>query len=480
MRILHISAECYPAAKAGGLGDVAGALPKYLNRIGHDASVVIPKYETPWIMDQETETVFEGRAPYGSGEFGFRVERVKGAELGFDLFLIHIPGRFDREGIYIDPWSGHPYWDEMDRFFSFQIAALEWVVHLDEVPDMIHTHDHHTGLVPFLMSHCFRFNKLRNVPAVLTIHNGEYQGRYAHGNYLRLPAFNLDEIGLLEWDEQLNSLAAGIKCAWRVTTVSEGYLGELMENCHGLETLLRSEKQKTLGLINGIDTEVWDPASDPFLEKNYTSRSRKSGKKANKKFLCDEFRLDPDRPMISFIGRLVMEKGADLLPDIIRRVREVEAEVNILILGTGDPALHEELTKLKEGFIGYFNTRLEYNEALAHKIYAGSDFLLMPSRVEPCGLNQMYAMRYGTLPIVRATGGLADTVIDLSDENGYGLTFNSLTVDEVMESIYRGIDLYKKEKFFSDNQKRIMNLDFSWDQAARDYEKMYKELLQEV
>lgn len=478
MKILHISAECYPAAKAGGLGDVVGALPKYMNRIGHEVSVVIPKYQTDWILQQKTEAVFEGRAPYATGEFTFQVEKVLHEDLGFDLFVIDIPGRFDRPGIYIDPWSGHPFWDEMDRFFCFQIAALEWVVHLDSKPDIIHAHDHHAGLVPFLNTECFRFDKLRSIPVVLTIHNGEYQGRYEQGNYLKLPAFNLDRLGLLEWDGQLNSLAAGIKCAWRVTTVSKGYLQELMESFQGVEKLLRVEQQKLEGLINGIDVDVWDPSADPHLEKNYTARTRQSGKKTNKQFLCETFQLDPDRPLFSFIGRLVQEKGADLLPKMIRRAMDEKLEINILILGTGDPSLHKELKRLKGDYVGYFNTKLEYNESLAHRIYAGSDFLLMPSRVEPCGLNQMYAMRYGTVPIVRATGGLADTVIDLSQKEGYGFTFESLAVEDVMESIRRGIALYEKGKAFSENRKKIMNLDFSWDNAVRDYVSMYEKLLE--
>ncbi|MEX2600110.1 MAG: glycogen/starch synthase [Balneolaceae bacterium] len=477
MQILHISAECYPAAKAGGLGDVAGALPKYLNRHGHKTQVVIPKYQTDWILSQKTSKVFEGGAPYGMSEFSFRIEKVEGAGLGFDLFLADIPGRFDREGVYADPRSGYAFWDEMDRSFTFQIAVLEWLVHLKKLPDIVHVHDHHTALAPFMMSRCFRYEKLRTIPNVLTIHNGEYQGIYDREAYLRLPAFNLQQLGILDWDGRFNALAAGIKCAWQVTTVSEGYLGELEKNCHGLEHLLRAEKAKTSGLINGIDVEVWDPATDPLLEKNYNIRSAKSGKEANKKMLCEEFGLNSEKPLFSFIGRLVREKGADLLPKLIQNCSKEELPLNLLILGTGDPELHKQLIELKEKFVGYFNTRLEYNESLAHTIYAGSDFLIMPSRVEPCGLNQMYAMRYGTVPIVRATGGLADTVIDISQPDGYGFTFDELSVDAALTSIRQAIALYEKKKPFSDNRRKIMKLDFSWENAARRYETLYNQLI---
>lgn len=476
MNIFHVSAECYPAAKAGGLGDVVGALPKYLNRNGQQASVIMPKYKTDWIKQQDTNVVFESKAPYGQKTFSFSIEEVNKSMLGFPLFLVNIPGKFDREGVYIDPWSGYAFWDEMDRFFSFQIAVLEWFVNRVDKPDVVHCHDHHTALIPFMMTRCYRYDKLNSIPTVLTIHNGEYQGKYDRFQYSMLPAFNLDDIGLLDWDGSLNALASGIKCAWKVTTVSQGYMNELMEFCHGLEILLRQEAPKTAGIINGIDVEVWDPQTDPYLEKNYTIRSRKSGKKANKAFLCNEFELDEGRPLFSFIGRLVREKGADLLPEIIELSMDEGLELNIMILGTGDPSLHRIFNQLRGKYVGYFDTRLEYNEKLAHKIYAGTDFLLMPSRVEPCGLNQMYAMRYGSFPVVRSTGGLADTVIDISEEGGYGILFEKFDVDAAMESIRRSVDYYNKTRQFSENSKRLMELDFSWEKASGLYVNLYKQL----
>jgi starch synthase len=208
-KILHISAECYPAAKAGGLGDVVGALPKYLNRRGFEASVVIPKYKTDWIDKAETRTIFEGTAPYGLNRFSFTIEQVEGDEPGFPLYLANIPRKFDREGIYTDPWSGHGFWDEMDRFFSFQIAVLEWVAQSGRQPDLVHCHDHHAALVPFMMTQCYRFDKLDSVPTVLTIHNGEYQGRYDLHSYTRIPAFNLDAIGLEALDHAVPARRVG-------------------------------------------------------------------------------------------------------------------------------------------------------------------------------------------------------------------------------------------------------------------------------
>jgi starch synthase len=476
MKIIHITAECYPAAKAGGLGDVAGALPKYLNQLGHHASVILPFYQTDWLKRAETETIFEGQAPFAGDFFPFSVHKVKKPDLGFDFYLVNIPGRFDRPGIYIDPWSGHPYWDEKERFYSFQIAALEWLSQRNDLPDIVHCHDHHTGLVPFMMSHCFRFDKFSKIPSILTIHNGEYQGRHDMGSYAILPAFNLEKLGLLEWDGSMNSLAAGIKSAWKVTTVSKGYMQELLEYCHGLEYLLRSEEQKTTGILNGIDTEVWDPSADSYLEDNFSLRNYKKGKAANKSFLCEQFDLDLEKPLFSFIGRLVREKGADLIPLLIEKCRANGTDANFFVLGTGDPALHEIFSNLQSSYMGYFDTRLEYNEQLAHRIYAGSDFLLMPSRVEPCGLNQLYSMRYGTIPLVRKTGGLADTVIDISEDNGYGLVFEDFDLEQAAEAVRRGVELFQEKQFFNKVRRRIMGLDFSWQSAAKNYVNLYQSL----
>ena len=383
MNITHISAECYPAAKAGGLGDVVGALPKYLNKAGDEAMVVLPYYQTDWLKDVEKDFIYEGSFPFEGKSIGFSVHRVSREVLGFELYLVDIPGRFDRPGIYIDPWSGHPYWDEMERFFSFQIAALEWLNNRKQIPDIIHCHDHHTGLVPFLMKECFRFERFKETPSILTIHNGEYQGRYPMDVYQKLPAFNLENLGILEWDDQVNCLGAGIKTAWKVTTVSEGYMSELLDYCGGLELLLRQEEQKTTGIVNGIDVDVWNTKTDPLLEKNFTTRSVEKGKDLNKHELCEQFSVTADRPLFAFIGRLVREKGADLIPDLIKTCHEQGIKASFIVLGTGDPALHEIFRKLEDSHVGYFDSRLEYNEKLAHQIYAGSDFLMMPSGLNP-------------------------------------------------------------------------------------------------
>lgn len=474
MNIIHISAECYPVAKAGGLGDVAGALPKYLNKAGQNASVILPHYHNKWLQKAETELIFEGRAPYGHSSFAFRVSRLKKPGLGFELILIDIPGRFDRPGIYLDPWSGYPYWDEKERLFSFQIAALEWIQQQETKPDIIHCHDHHTALIPFMVTQSYHFTSLKSIPTILTIHNGEYQGRYDMGSAGLLPDFDSFYTGLLDWNGSLNALASGIKTAWRVSTVSKGYLKELQEYCNGLEILLRKEAGKSTGILNGIDNEIWNPETDEFLEVNYTINNFKMGKAKNKAFLCEKFGLSEERPLFSFIGRLVREKGADMIPDLIRECKYRKIEASFFVLGTGEPYLHSIFEGLQGEHTGYFDSRLEYNEQLAHRIYAGSDFLLMPSRVEPCGLNQLYSMRYGTIPLVRKTGGLADTVMDVSEEDGYGLVFKNFNLHEALTAVERGVELFNKKRLFDSMRKRVMMLDFSWEIAANNYIDMYQ------
>jgi starch synthase len=476
MHIIHLSAECYPAAKAGGLADVVGSLPKYLNQLGHNCEVVIPKYDNHWIGSQEYETVFEGAFSMVSEQVRFSVLRMTEDTLGFPFYVIDIPGRFDRPGIYIDPWSGHGYWDELERFVSFQIASLEWIKSLDEKPELVHCHDHHTGLVPFMLSQCNRYRDMADIPTVITVHNAEYHGEHDLDNFKLLPAFNIDNLGLLDWDGRLNSLAAGLKSAWQITTVSKNYMNELADNSSGLELLFEKEQEKSTGIINGIDTEVWDPNTDELIEYNFNFRNRKKGKAENKAHLCKEFGLNPELPTISFIGRLVREKGADLLPDLFKQIMYSDQEVNFVLLGTGDPQLHQVFARMESDHVGYFDATLEYNEKLAHQMYAGSDFILMPSRVEPCGLNQMFAMRYGTVPIVRAVGGLKDSVIDISEKDGYGITFDDFSLEAASDAISRAVDLYTDSKQYSEVLSRVMKLDFSWKSSAQEYIKMYKAL----
>ena len=279
----------------------------------------------------------------------------------------------------------------------------------------------------------------------------------------------------MDWDNCINPLAAAIKCAWRVTTVSPSYMEELKENANGLEALLTHESAKCSGILNGIDTNVWNPETDEYIVKTYSKTSALSGKKANKDWLCQSYGLDPKRPLFAFIGRLVGEKGADLFPEIFDEALNSH-KISVLLLGSGNAAVEDQLKDLKDKHIGAYNAYIGYSEKLSHIIYAGADFLLMPSRVEPCGLNQMYALRYGTIPIVSSVGGLKDTVIDI-DPDGFGIRHEKVAVPEVVTAIARGVALFEDEDRFKKIRQFILTIDHSWNASAQEYIQLYKSLI---
>ncbi|WP_309640821.1 glycogen/starch synthase [Flavobacterium sp.] len=469
MEIFHLSAECYPVAKVGGLADVVGALPKYQNQLGRYAKVVVPAYNNKFFQENEYNVVHQGQLKLGHFLFSYSILKEKTKKLGFELYQIAIPELFDRPNVY-------SYEDDTERFLAFQIAFLNWLIETNQYPDMLHCHDHHTSLIPFMVQHCFNYQNLRNTPTILTIHNGQYQGWFGYDKLHYLPQFDLSKIGYLEWNGTINPLASAIKCSWKITTVSPSYLDEISNHANGLENLMRWERPKSLGILNGIDTEVWNTKTDALMAKNYTLKDFKKGKAENKAFLCSHFNLDPAKPLFTFIGRLVGEKGADLLPQICSvALHQNQGEINILILGSGDPNVEKELSSLQNFYHGNYNAYIGYNEKLAHIIYAGADFLLMPSRVEPCGLNQMYALRYGTIPIVRRTGGLRDTVIDMGD-GGFGICHNDTSVFDVTHSISRAIALFHDSKKFDAIRKTIQQIDHSWDKVAAQYIEVYQSL----
>jgi starch synthase len=331
--------------------------------------------------------------------------------------------------------------------------------------------------VPFLLQYSKLYTRLAKTPTVFTIHNGQYHGAFGWDKLSYLPEIDLTKTGLLDWSGGINPLASAVRCCSKFTTVSPSYLEELAISSNGLEYLFFIERAKGTGIINGIDTEIWNPVTDPMIVENYTADKVTTGKQKNKEALCARFNLAPKKPLISFIGRLVLEKGADLLAVAIEKsLVDFAGKVNFLILGTGEADMEKSLQELKEKYPKDCNVYIGYNEELAHLVYAGSDFLLMPSRVEPCGLNQLYSLRYGTVPVVRSTGGLKDTVIDFGDEGGYGIRFNNTSVEDMCYAISRAIVLFKDTALLQELRKRMMALDFSWDVSAKQYMELYKSL----
>ncbi|MCA5006733.1 glycogen synthase [Sphingobacterium sp. WQ 366] len=471
MKVIHVSVECYPVAKVGGLADVVGALPKYQRKLGIDASVVMPWYNKPYVQSHQFEKIAEGGFYQGSQYLTYTVFLHDEANLGFPLYLIKIPGLLDRPEVY-------EYEDESDQWIAFQHAFLHWIVNSNVRPDVINCHDHHTGLIPFFLKYGNDFRELSTIKTLFTIHNGRYQGWMNWNKGILLPAFDTWRWGLMDWSGAINSLSSAVRCCDAYSTVSEGYLGELTEEATGLENLFISEAYKAHGIVNGIDTDLWDPAIDPLISANYNKVNVVKGKKVNKDIFCDKNGLEKNAFLLTYIGRFAYEKGADILSLFIDDFYTAsDHKLNIFILGSGDVEIQQKIERVYEKYKPKVAVFFGYNEALAHEAYAASDFILMPSRVEPCGLNQLYALKYGTIPIVRAIGGLKDTVVDIDQDGGYGFVFQDFNEESVSHTIIRALDYSSKQVNMNRIRKRAMSLDFSWDKSAKKYIDLYNQLL---
>lgn len=472
MNVIHISTECYPAAKAGGMGDVVGSLPKYLAKFGVKGSVLIPKYSMPWFQDKEYREVWGQVFQMGAERIHYSIQLVTNANLGFDLYVADIPGKFDRNSIYLD-YDGEGYRDEVERNISFQTAALHFLNNNISKFDLVHCHDHMTGLIPFFMKFGLSFRNLVETPTFFSIHNAAYHGRYSWFHRHNLPAFYAEHSGLIDWDDHIHGLAAAVKCATKVNTVSPSYMQEIREMPNSLSYLFKNEEGKSMGILNGIDNESWDPKTDPLIDFN-RGRSWDEFKNKNKEAFGKEYGLDTSMPWFSFIGRFSGQKGVDLIPPAVHSILESNRKACFIILGTGSKDLEDQIISLQRP--GRVKALIMYNEAVAHKIYAASDFMMMPSRFEPCGLNQMFAMRYGTVPVVRATGGLKDTVIE-DPEVGTGFLHADATAKDLQATIIRALEAYEGKTNFKRIRTRCVRKNFSWEKSAETYANEYKKLV---
>lgn len=464
MNILHASFECYPVAKVGGLADVVGTLPSYQNTLEVNSTVIMPYYANGF--DTEIfDIIFKGSVKLDTSihEYIIYTTHINKTR----ILCCYVKGLLDTSKVY-----GYEY--DLYRYLIFQLVVLDFILNNNDF-DIIHCHDHHTALIPFLINNSYAYSSLNKISTVLTIHNAQYQGQFSHDFIKLLPEFDFTKVGLLDWYGNVNPLAAGIKCANAVTTVSPSYMSELINEANGLEGLLQTESYKCKGILNGIDVDFWNPSTDSMIFKNYKVSNVISGKKGNKKEVCAKYGLDISKPLFGFIGRLVGEKSADLLPEAIRTILSSNLNINFLVLGSGHESIENDLIALKNEFPHNFNTHIGYDEKLSHWVYAASDFLLMPSRVEPCGLNQMYSLRYGTIPIVRRTGGLKDTVIDIGD-GGFGICHDKASVWDIEYSVNRALALYENKELYRKIQKEIMKIDHSWTKSAQEYINLYKSI----
>lgn len=469
MRILHVSMECFPYSKVGGMADVVGALPEVLAAEGADCRVLTPHYPQLYKGDTGDEIaafdVWVGDAPH----------RVRLLDTGEAGILVDQPTAFDRAGVYYDPLTGDGYEDSLYRCLVLQQAA-RIAVRDGHVPaDVVHCHDNHTGLLPAYLKDD------GGPPSVFTIHNLAYQGLYS-GDLFWLTGLARDRFfghSAFEFHGDLSLMKAGLILADRITTVSPSYAAEIVrpEFGHGLDGVLRWRGDRLSGILNGIDAELWNPATDPRLAANYSATERQ-GKAACKKALCKEFglRYRAKTPLIGLVSRLTYQKGLDLVGHILPHLARRGAQ--IALLGSGDPSILDLFRGAQGRWPGQVALWEGFSEDLAHRVYAGADIFAMPSRFEPCGLSQMYAMRYGSVPVVTKMGGLIDTVTPFDEEHrdGTGILADWATSDSVQGALDYALDLFPRKRLWNRMVGNGMKKDWSWARPARAYVALYEEL----
>ena len=486
MKILMVSAECVPFAKTGGLADAVAALAGSLSNLGHDVKIVMPRY---YKIDRKTLNKLEGPlgVPVGIGQEWTAVYStdLPGFPKATVYFLDH-ENCFGRDGVYGTKQESD-FHDNPYRFSLLCHGALQVCNKLGWYPDIVHAHDWSAGLAPVLVKHVCRSQPaFSKTASVFTIHNMGYQGVYGKDKFTDLGIdWGLYYGAGFERNGAINFLQAGISSADMVTTVSPTYAKEIQtaEGGFGLDGLLRVRSDVVKGIVNGVDTEVWNPAKDELIPDKFTSKNLK-GKAECKKALQEFFGLpvNPDVPVIGMIGRLVSQKGvAEVFAPGYGSMWGICSSMNVqvVLLGSGDKWCEDEINCL-QAKLPNFRAKIGYNEKLSHLIEAGSDFFLMPSQYEPCGLNQMYSEMYGTLPIVRRTGGLADTVQNYNEQTGEGtgFMFDSLTPQAIYDTVgWAVFAYYNKKDHIKKMQKRAMEQDFTWDNSCHHYEEVYKEAL---
>jgi starch synthase len=490
MRIAMAAAEMVPYVKVGGLADVTGALAKELARLGHEVRVFLPR---PPGMTAER---FPGLSIRKAAEIAVRfpdgteradLEIATTGEPGLEIVLVHHDGFYGRPNPYVDPKSGADWPDNARRFVFFSKAIIESFAALRWYPDALHLNDYQTGLVPILVREVHSGDDaLRRIGILYAIHNMGYQGIF--------PPAALAEIGHdaekrffypmgpLEFYGKVNFMKAAVLYADMITTVSERYAQEIQESAEygfGLEGVLRARSRDVRGILNGIDVEIWDPASDPLIPHNYGPTDL-GPKRDNKARLLHAMELPQDdlaTPVIGVISRLVDQKGFDLLEEAADDL--LAKDLKLVVLGNGLPKYETLMRDLRSQFPKKFAVSLAFNDPLAHLIEAGSDFFLMPSRYEPCGLNQMYSLRYGTIPIVRATGGLADTVqeYDPASGRGNGFVFEEYAAEAMRAAVERGLAAYGRTRSWKKLVSQVMRIDHSWKRAALQYVAAYQKIV---
>ena len=474
MKVLFVVSECVPFVKTGGLADIAGALPKALKDLGTEVRVILPNYS---LIPEKLKKSFQFQKEIRV-QVGWRNQHCGIFTLeqdGITYYFIDNQYYFYRDSLY-----GH--YDDGERFSFFCKAVLESIPHLDFVPDVIHSHDWHTGMVNFLLDAHYRLNPLYwDIKTVFTIHNLQFQGIFPYSvmsNLLGLSHqyYNNEQ---LEFYGDINFMKGAIVASDMVTTVSPTYKDEIQYPYYGerLDGLLRKHRNKLIGIVNGIDDTVYNPRIDRDIAVSYDIDSLE-GKAKNKQELQHYFGL-PEKyntPIIAMVTRLTNQKGLDLVLHVFREM--MKEDLQFIVLGSGDSHYENFFNQMKQEYPERLGVYLGFNEVLAHQIYAGADLFLMPSQFEPCGLGQLIALQYGTIPIVRETGGLNDTVLAYHEfsGNGNGFTFKNFNAHDMLHTVRRAINYYLENEIWSRLVKNAMSQDYSWLQSAKKYNDIYREL----
>ena len=491
MKIILASSEVVPFAKTGGLADVCGALPLELENLGHEVDVFMPLYRC--VREKSDQLSIEATGQKLEIPVGNLVEegalfksQIPGSKV--TLWLVGHDEYFDRHGLYSE--QGQDYQDNCERFTFFSRSVLESIRLLELAPELIHVNDWQTALIPALLKcEYFKNPSYEKIASLMTVHNLAYQGSFVSEKMavtgIDWKHFNYEE---MEFYGRLNFLKTGLVFADAINTVSPTYAKEIQtpEQGCGLESVLQHRAADVSGILNGIDGTSWNPASDKLIPKQFDRDSWPAGKAVCKSELQKIGRLEEnaDVPLIGIVGRLATQKGWSLILPVMRRwLEDPNNKAQWIVLGTGDPDYHVVLSTLQQQFAGQFSVTLDFSNQLAHQIEAGSDIFVMPSEYEPCGLNQLYSMAYGTVPVVRKTGGLADTVVDASLEtlgNGTanGFSFSDFSVEALEHCLQRATRMYYEDK---ENWRQLVNQgmsqDWSWTASAKAYEALYSRLV---
>lgn len=484
MKIAFVSSEVFPYAKTGGLADVAGSLPGELKKLGHDVKIFMPKYNTFGEVEHGLHYSWDiGEIPIRvNGQVhSVHVHTAKVPRSNVEIYFVDCPHYFHRFRVYTNDW------DEDERFILFSKGIIEILQRINWAPDILHCNDWQTALLPILLKENYGWDKIfEKTATVFTIHNVAYQGRFSKD------AFHKAEIkhehflhgGIGEYEGGVNFMKTAIYTSDIINTVSENYARELLtpEYGEGMEPFLSIRKDDLYGIINGIDYDIWDSVKDPLLHKNYSINDL-SGKLENKKFLVDNlnFYLNELVPLIGIISRMASQKGFDLIREMINELAALDAQW--IILGSGEQQYEQMFGLMAKVYPEKVYFYRGYNNELAHLIEAAADIFLMPSKFEPCGLNQIYSLRYGTVPVVRRTGGLADTVLDWNEylaqgkEIGTGYSFRDYSGSALLHSVQRAIHDYHLKDVWKKIQRNGMNMDFSWHKSAEKYVELYNRAL---